>query len=295
MSNEIEIIDENFIESKIYTVRDKQVMLDNDLAKLYGVDTKRLNEQVKRNIDRFPEDYMFQLTIEEFENLKSQNATSSSKHGGRRTLPNVFTEYGIVMLSSVLKSDIAVKMSLKITKAFVSMRRFLAINGEVFQRISAVEKRQFAYEIKSDENFEKLFKAIESKNNIPEQGIFYDGQIFSAYKFVNDLIRKATSSIILIDNYIDDTILTMFSQNQKIKYVLYTKSINNKLNLDIKKYNQQYNNLEIKACNNVHDRFLIIDEKEVYQIGASLKDLGKKIFAFFKLNEPATDLLKRIK
>lgn len=295
MSNEIEIIDENFIKSKIYTVRNKQVMLDRDLAELYGVETKVLNQAVKRNIERFPEYYMFQLTESEFEILRSQIVTSSSQHGGRRYLPYVFTEQGISMLSAVLKSDIAISVSIKIIDSFVSMRRFLAINGEVFQRISEVEKRQLAYEIKSDENFERLFKAIESKNNIPEQGIFYDGQIFSAYKFVNDLIRKATSSIILIDNYIDDTILTMFSQNQKIKYVLYTKSINNKLNLDIEKYNQQYNNLEIKACNNVHDRFLIIDEKEVYQIGASLKDLGKKIFAFFKLNEPASDLMKRIK
>jgi len=188
-----------------------------------------------------------------------------------------------------------VKMSLKITKAFVSMRKFLSINGELFQRISEIEKRQFGYEIKSDENFEKLFKAIENKNNIPEQGIFYDGQIFSAYTFINDLIRKATISIILIDNYIDDTVLTMFSKNQSIEYILYTKSINNQLSLDIKKYNQQYNNLQVLTCNNIHDRFLIIDNKEVYQIGASLKDLGKKIFAFFKLNEPASDLLNRIK
>lgn len=295
MRRELIIDDENLIKSKIHKIREKQVMLDSDLAELFGVDTKRLNEQVKRNIARFPEDYMFSLTAEEFEILKSQNATSRSQHGGRRTLPNVFTEYGIVMLSSVLKSDIAISMSLKITKAFVSMRKFLIANGELFQRLNTVEKRQLAYEIKSDENFEKLFKAIESNNITPEQGIFYDGQIFSAYKFVNDIIRAATTSIVLIDNYIDDTILTMFSINPNIKYTLYTKKINTKLKLDIQKYNQEYKNLNLRTCSNVHDRFLIVDNKDVYQIGASLKDLGKKVFGFFKSNEPVEELLKRIK
>ncbi len=290
MSNEIQLIDENFIKSKIYTVRNTQVILDRDLAKFYQTETRTLKQAVRRNIDRFPEDFMFELNEIDIEYMVSQSVIPSKSYfGGAK--PFAFTEQGVSMLSGVLRTSTAVDISIKIIKSFVAMKKVLSEYGNLFYRLDTLEKKQLTY----DENFEKIFNAIESKNITPEQGIFYDGQIFSAYKFVNDLIRKAKTSIILIDNYIDDTVLTMFSKNKNITYTLYTKTISEKLRLDIKKYNQEYNNLKANTCSNSHDRFLIIDDQEVYQIGASLKDLGKKIFAFFKLNEPAENLINRIK
>lgn len=198
-------------------------MLDSDLAKLYDVESKRLNEQVKRNIARFPQQFRFQLTEKEYQNLRSQFAASSSNdslrsqsvtlnHGGRRYLPYVFTEQGVSMLSAVLKSDKAIQTSIHIINSFVKMRQFLSHNGDIFKRLDLVEKRQISYEIKTDEKFEKLFDALEDKTIKPKQGIFYDGQMFDAYIFVSDLIRSAKSKIILIDNYVDDSVLTLFSK-----------------------------------------------------------------------------------
>ncbi|XPV70185.1 MAG: ORF6N domain-containing protein [Halarcobacter sp.] len=298
------IIDED-IKSKIYTVRNVQVMLDSDLAKLYDVESKRLNEQVKRNIARFPQQFRFQLTEKEYQNLRSQFAASSSNdslrsqsvtlnHGGRRYLPYVFTEQGVSMLSAVLKSDKAIQTSIHIINSFVKMRQFLSHNGDIFKRLDLVEKRQISYEIKTDEKFEKLFDALEDKTIKPKQGIFYDGQMFDAYIFVSDLIRSAKSKIILIDNYVDDSVLTLFSKNQNVDVTIYTKNISKQLNLDFKKYNSQYKKIEIKKFENSHDRFLILDDKEIYHIGASLKDLGKKWFAFSKMDIKSFDILERI-
>jgi len=301
------VIDED-IKNKIYTIRDMQVMLDSDLAKLYDVESKRLNEQVKRNIARFPQQFRFQLTEEEYQNLRSQFATSSSndslrsqiatlenmrgKH--RKYLPYVFTEQGVSMLSAVLKSDKAIEISIHIINSFVKMREFLSHNGDVFKRLDLVEKRQISYEIKTDEKFEKLFDALEDKTIKPKQGIFYDGQMFDAYIFVSDLIRSAKSKIILIDNYVDDTVLTLFSKNQNIDVIIYTKNITKQLSLDLKKYNSQYKKIEIKKFENSHDRFLILDDKELYHLGASLKDLGKKWFAFSKMDLRSFDVLERL-
>lgn len=240
MKKPLSIIPLNNIRALIHTFRGEQVMLDSDLAEIYGVEPRRLNEQVKRNIERFPEAFRFQLTEEEYdslktrlegsssekglrsqnttleesENLRSQNATSS--HGGRRYLPYAFTEQGVSMLSAVLRSETAVKVSIQIIHAFVEMRRFLQANASIFARIESVEHRQLALESKTVENFEKVFRALEAAEP-PKQGIFYEGQVYDAHAFASDLIRKAKSSITLVDNYVDDTVLTLLTKRKKIR------------------------------------------------------------------------------
>ena len=281
---------EQIIQSKIFTIRNKQVMLDRDLAELYQVETRRLNEQVKRNIERFPKDFMFQLSNEEFEIWKSQNAMSNSDKMGLRRAPYAFAEQGVSMLSSVLKSKIAIEISVKIIRTFVSMRKIITSNSLMFERFERVEQRLSLH----DENFNTLFKALEDKSLKPKQGIFYDGQTFDAYLFVADIIKGAKQSIILIDNFVDETVLTLFSKNKNIKVTIYTKSISNQLKLDLKKYNAQYNHIEIKKFNASHDRFLIVDENEVYHIGASLKDLGKKWFGFSKMDSESFKMIERL-
>ncbi len=275
-------------------------MLDIDLAQLYDVETKVLNQAVKRNKKRFPLEFMFQMSSSEYNslrsqitaldiNLKSQIVTSS--WGGRRNLPYVFTEQGVAMLSGVLKSEIAVKISIQIMNAFITIRRFLVSNALIFQRLDSVEQKQVGY----DQKFEQVFDAIQSKEIKPEKGIFFDGQIFDAYKFVSDLIRTATKSIILIDNYIDDSVLTLLNKrNKDVKVVIFTKEISKQLLLDLTKYHSQYSPIEVKEFHQSHDRFLIIDNKEVYHFGASLKDLGKKGFAFSKFDKEAFSLLDKL-
>ncbi len=287
-----DILKLNEIKKKIYTIRGKQVMLDSDLAKLYGVETKRLLEQVRRNKERFPEEFMFQLTKEEYESLRSQFATLKSGRGKhKKYLPYVFTEQGVAMLSAVLRSKTAIDVSIRIMNAFVEMRRFIIENAEIFARLDRVEYKLSEH----DKNFEKVFKALESKDSIPPQGIFFNGQIFDAYKFVSDLIRSAKKSIIIIDNYIDDTVLTLLIKRKEgVKATIYTKKITKTLKLDLEKHNQQYPPVEIKEIKKFHDRFLIIDNKDVYHIGASLKDLGKKVFAFSKMNIKAIEMLSEI-
>jgi hypothetical protein len=294
-NSNIIIYNSSEIQKKIYNIRGEQVMFDNDLANFYGVETRRLNEQVKRNYSRFPKEFMFQLTTAEFENLMSQFAISSSEHGGRRKLPYVFTEQGVAMLAGVLRSDKAIKMSIQIISAFVSMRRFIINNAQLFQRIDTVEKRQLKLEMETDKKFDEVFNAMQSKELEPKQGIFFDGQIFDAYKFISGLIRKAEKSIILIDNYIDETILDLFTKKKKnVKITILTTKTTKTTSLDIKKFNEQYPTLEIKEFSFSHDRFLIIDGKDVYHFGASLKDLGKKWFAFSKFDKNAIELLRKL-
>src|SRR3989344_5876490 len=286
------ILSTDKIRDRIYTIRDMQVMLDADLAELYGVDTRVLNQAVKRNNERFPSRFMFQITLQEYKNLISQSVTSSSRWGGRRYLPYVFTEQGVAMLSGVLKSDTAVRISIQIMTAFVAMRRFIASGVQVFQRLDNIEQKQIGY----DKKFEQIFDAIQSKDIKPEKGIFFDGQIFDAYKFVSDLIRTADKSIILIDNYINDSVLTLFSKrNKDVQVIIFTKEVSKELLLDLAKYNSQYPIIEVKEFKQSHDRFLIIDNKEVYHFGASLKDLGKKWFAFSKFDKEAFKLLDKLK
>lgn len=275
------IISQKEIENRIFLVRGVQVMLDNDLAKIYQVETRALNQAIKRNIERFPNDFMFQLTQSEWENLKSHFVTSS-QHGGRRTLPFAFTEQGVAGLSGVLKSETAVKMHVAIMRAFVRMRKITNENIWLIRRLEGVERKQ----IETDQKIEQLFKALDSKDNIPTQGVFFEGEIFDAYELASKIIRSAKESIVLIDNYIDESSLTHLAKKAKtVKVFLLTKTITKQLTLDVKKANEQYGNFELKTFTTSHDRFLIIDRKELYHIGASLKDLGKKLFAFSKLDE----------
>ena len=269
------------IRNLIYSIRGRQVMLDSDLASLYQVETKNLNKAVKRNIERFPVSFCFQLTEEEVENLRFQIGTSSLSYGGRRYLPYVFTEQGVAMASAILRSDIAVKVSVEIMEAFVEMRRMLISNASLFHRLDKIELKQ----LEADQKFEEIFKALESDKLHSEKGIFYDGQIFDAYTFISDIIRSAKISIILIDNYVDDTVLTLLGKReQSVTVKIYTKNISNQLHLDLQRYNSQYPAIEIELLSDAHDRFLIIDHTELYHIGASLKDLGKKWFAFSRID-----------
>ncbi|MDT8337877.1 MAG: ORF6N domain-containing protein [Sulfurimonas sp.] len=283
------------IEDRIFTIRGMQVMVDRDLAELYGVETKVLNQAVKRNIERFPEEFRFQINkAEMLELVTNCDRFQTLKHSS--SLPFAFTEQGVSMLSAVLRSETAIKTSIQIINSFVKMRRFLSLNADIFKRLELVEKRQISNEIKTDEKFEKLFDALEDKSIKLKQGIFYDGQIFDAYAFISELIRKAKKSIILIDNYCDETTLTHLSKaDPKVKITLLCKTISKQLKLDIEKYNAQYKNLEAKEFKSSHDRFLILDEKEIYHIGASLKDLGKKWFVFSLLEVESFGLMGRVR
>lgn len=287
-----ELIMNKEIQSRIYAIRGVQVMLDEDLALLYGVDTKVLNQAVKRNSERFPEQFMFQITDEEFDRLRSQVVTLDSGRGKhRKYLPYAFTEQGVAMLSAILRSDTAIKVSIQIINAFVAMRRFLLSNAQVFQRLDTLELKQ----LKTDKKIDKVLNALESKEIQPKQGIFFEGQVFDAYQFVSDLIRTAGKSIILIDNYIDDTVLTLFSKRKKgVSLTILTRTVSQQMELDVKKYNEQFPKTEVKEFANSHDRFLIIDESTVYHLGASLKDLGKKWFAFSKMEIGAARMLARL-
>jgi len=294
--NELTVINHQNIQDKIYSIRDVQVMLDRDLAVLYGVETRRLNEQVKRNINRFPQEFMFQLTKQEFEEWISQIATSNKETMGLRKMPFVFTEQGVSMLSAVLKSDTAVQTSIQIMSTFVNMRKFLQNNASIFQKIESIEKRQISYEIKNDTKVDAILNAIEEKGVPQKNHIFYDGQIFDAYLFVSDIIKRAKTSIKLIDNYIDETTLILFTKRDTmVKATLYTKTISKQLELDLQKHNTQYPPIAIKKFDLSHDRFLIIDEKEVYHFGASLKDLGKKWFAVSKMDINSFEIMGKLK
>ena len=336
------------IENLIQVIRGKQVILDRDLARLYGVETKRLNQQVQRNIERFPADFMFQLSKEEAElsrsqfatlnaedeilksqnatssddfprsqfatlnneqeNLKSQFATSSeeailksqiaiSSWGGTRKLPYAFTENGIAMLSSVLRSPIAIATNIQIMRAFTAMRRFIAANAQVFQRLEVIEHTQLslvAHQEEADKKFEEIFRRLDDGSVTQKQGIFYDGQIFDAYVFITERVREAKKRIVLIDNYIDESVFTILDKRPKgVKAKIYTKNLTPQLTLDLEKHNAQYAPIEVEPFDRSHDRFLCIDDT-VYHIGASLKDLGKKWFAFAKMELTTDELLTKI-
>jgi len=289
--NKIALIDIDNLKKRIYTIRGMQVMLDRDLADLYEVETRRLNEQVRRNINRFPYDFMFQLSKKEYANLMSQNAISRSEWGGVRKMPLAFTEQGVASLSGVLKSEKAVEVNIRIMRAFVAMRRLLISDSQIYQRLDNVEKKQ----LKHDKKFEMVFDAIESKGIKPEKGIFFDGQVFDAYKFVSGLVKSAQKSIILIDNFVDESILTIFCKRKKgVVVKIYTRSISKQLRLDVEKFNRQYSPIEVVKFERSHDRFLIIDDKELYHIGASLKDLGKKWFAFSRFDRGFIQRMQKI-
>jgi len=289
--SDIQIVSAQEVQRRIYTIRGIQVVLDKDLAEFYEVKPIRLREQVKRNIKRFPSDFMFQLSNDEVEFMVSQNAIPSRQHLGG-FLPYVFTEQGVAAVSSVLSSERAINVSIQIMRAFVSMRRFFAANATVFQRLGTIEQKQ----LESDQKFKEIFDALEKNQIVPGKGVFFDGQVFDAHVLVSRIIRSAKKSIAIIDNYIDETVLTLLDKRKKsIPAKIYTKSISKQLQLDIGKHNQLYSPITVKTLKTAHDRFLIIDDKTVYHFGASLKDLGKKWFAFAKMDKEGLKIVERLK
>ncbi len=287
------------IEKLIYIIRDKQVMVDSDLAMLYQAETGALNRAVKRNIKRFPEDFRFQLTVEEYENLKCQSGISSlneNGYGGRRTLPYVFTEQGISMLASVLHSDAAVNVSIGIMRAFVEMRRFIANNALLFERISNVELKQLEYQKQTDEKLEQIFEYI-SEHEEASQKVFFDGQIYDAFSLIVSLIQKAEKEIMLIDGYVDvGTLNLLAKKNDGVSVTVYTHQRTRLSNMDVQNFNAQYPTLKIKYTKVFHDRFLVIDRMTAYHIGASLKDAGKKCFGINLIQDAGIikDILQRL-
>ena len=317
------------IENLIHIIRGQQTMLDSDLAKLYGVETRVLNQAVKRNIERFPADFMFQLTKEETDDLRSQIATSSSrsqnvilnvdsenlksqkeisnsrsqfvtlKQGHNiKYLPYAFTENGVAMLSSVLRSKTAIEVNIRIMRAFTAMRSFLMSNAHIFQRLETVEHNYLIVNrhlSEHDRKFEEILSRLDDKEAEPIEGFFYEGQIFDAYTLISDLVRKADTRIILIDNYVDDRVLkTLDKRKDGVSATVFTNPRNSQINLDIRRHNAQYPEINLRHCTNVHDRFLIIDDT-VYFIGGSIKDLGKKIVAFSQMHQSPDDILSKIR
>ncbi len=291
-----ELSELSMITGKIYMIRGVQVMLDSDLAQLYHVETKALNQAVKRNPERFPERFMFQLQENEYVGLRSQIVSSNKadSRGGRRYLPYVFTEQGVAMLSTVLHSYISVDVSIKIMDAFVLMRHYLADNAVVFQRLDRLELKG----IETDENFKQIFKQLESSKQ-PNAIIFFKGQIWDAVSCIEEIIIKATKSIILIDNYVDKGTLDILCKKEPdVLIQIYTSKKNCKLTeTEIDSFKKQYGKLEIRCTDEFHDRFLILDDKEFFHIGASIKDAGKKAFeiSINKDEKSLQALLNRLK
>lgn len=318
MENEINnlIVQDNLsneeIKNLIYTIRGKQVMLDSDVAMLYHYETKKINQAVKRNIERFPEKFCFQLTEEEFSSLRSQivtlnkttvqdnfedsslrsqfatlnENTGRGKH--RKYLPYVFTEQGIAMLSGLLKNDIAIQVSINIMDAFVEMRKFLMVNGQLFERLTNVEYKLLEHYKK----FDKVFDQLQNEENI-KQKIFFEGQIYDAYSLIIDIIKKANKKILIIDNYIDDSVLKMLTKkNKNVEVVILTSNKSNIQKIDIQKFNKEYPILKVAETNKFHDRFIVIDNKEMYHLGASIKDLGKKCFGINKIED--LDIVEKV-
>ena len=288
-------ISPEMVRGRILTIRGVQVLLDRDLAELYGVSTGALNQAVKRNSNRFPERFMFQLSEDEFKNWKSQivisNLSEASVRMGLRKRPFVFTEHGVAMLASVLRSETAVRVSLAIIDAFIAMRQLLIASAEVFKRIETVERRQIADQVRNEERFKEVFKVLDA-NREKIQGVFYDGQLWDARALVLKLVSGAKRSLILIDNWATTATLDLLAKKRKgVKVTVITSEHCKKgvphhaiSDADIKTFNAQYPKLAVRYNETFHDRFLIIDDKELYLIGASLKDLGAKCFAFTKLD-----------
>lgn len=282
------------IKNLIYNIRGKQVMLDSDVAMLYHYETKNVNKAMKRNVERFPEDFCFQLTMTELKEMWFQNGTTlekdNIKYRSEKYLPYVYTEQGISMLAGILKNEIAVQVSIRIMRAFIEMRKFILNNGQVFERLTNVEYElleQNKILTDHEKKFEKVFDELQKKEEKGfKQKIFFDGQIYDAYSLIIDIIKKAKNKILIIDNYIDDNILKMLSKkNKNVEVVILTSQNCNITKLDIQKFNKQYSNLKLAYTNKFHDRFIVIDNKELYHCGASLKDVGKKCFAINKMED----------
>lgn len=283
MENEIIILDENDLKNKIYTIRGVQVMLDSDLAEIYGYETKRFNEQVKNNIERFDEDFRFQLTQDEVDVLRSKFSTTNISTMSR-SLPYAFTEQGIYMLMTVLKGELAVKQSKTLIRLFKQMKDFVLTNSQLFAEIDSIKKHLIESDLhhkENDKRIDELFTLMEKYKIEEKQGIFFQGQIFDAYAKFESFIQSAKKEIVLIDGYVDLTVLERLAKKKKgVNVLLYTDSKTKITNLDVQKFNAQYPTLTLNFTSKMHDRFLIIDNSVLYHIGASLKDLAKKCFAF---------------
>ena len=315
-----ELTEADAIRSRILTIRGVQVMLASDLAALYDVPTKRLNEQVKRNIERFPERFMFQLRSEDLENLRSQFATSNpaaglcdsvlrsqsatSKRGGIRYLPYAFTEHGIIMLASVLNSPTAVAVSVRVIEAFVAMRKALASMAPILSRIAETERRQLedrtarlTDQKRNEERFKLILDAMQDRR-FPPQKVFYDGQIYDAFEQMKKFVRMAKQELVVIDPYFADSVLPLMAQKRKGVSVLVVRNSRNKLlhDVDVAQFNAQYGNtLTVRVSDKFHDRFIIIDKTVLIHVGASLNHLGKKCFAFSSLDKSnIPDILAKI-
>lgn len=274
------VLSQKQIENRIFTIRDYQVMIDLDLAEMYQVETKVLNQAVKRNLERFPAAFRIQLNNTEKKELVTNcDRFDSMKHSSNN--PYAFTEQGVAMLSAVLRSKVAVQISVQIMNAFIQIRKLISHHNGLLQRMDGLERKLVA----ADQKFEQVFKALEGKNNISNQGVFYDGQVFEAYKLTSKIIRSAKKKIVLIDNYMDESTLIQLAKKRKgVRVHLLTKTISKQLKLDVQKANEQYGHFRVNHFELSHDRFLIIDDQQVYHLDASLKDLGKKWFAFSKMN-----------
>ena len=287
----------NNIESLIKVIRGQQIILDRDLARLYQVETSQLNRQVKRNIERFPEDFMFQLTKEECSRCQI-GILNEGRGSNVKYSPYAFTENGVAMLSGVLRSKTAIEVNIRIMRAFTSMRHFMANNASVFSRLETIDYHQLEmlqHQQVTDKRIDEVFRKLDEGSAKPKQGVFYNGQIYDAYTFVGDLIKSAKKRIILIDNYVDETVLTLLDKREEnVPAVIYTQQISRQFQLDLDRHNAQYTPIDVEAFRLSHDRFLCIDD-DVYHIGASIKDLGKKWFGFSKMEILTPDeLLEKI-
>lgn len=290
------IIPYDDIKNLIYTIRGKQVMLDSDVAMLYHYETKNINKAVKRNINRFPEDFCFQLTKSERDQMWFQNGTTlkeeNIKYRSEKYLPYAFTEQGIAMLSGILKNDIAINVSINIMRAFIEMRKFINTNKNLFEKVINIENKMEKKFLEQDKKFDLVFNQLQQEKII-KQNIFFDGQIYDAYSLIVDIIKKAQKQILIIDNYVDDSILKMLTKKKSnIEVIILTSSRSNITPLDIKKFNQEYPVLKVSKTNKFHDRFMVIDHQEMYHLGASIKDLGKKCFGINRIED--TEIIEKI-
>lgn len=286
------------IQSKIALIRDQQVLLDRDLARFYGVEVSQMNRQVKRNIERFPEDFMFQLTKAENDALKCQYGISKQR-GGDRRLPYAFTEQGVAMLSGLLRSEVAIAANIMIMRAFVTMRRFLTMNAQIYQRLDRIEGQQLIdnqWRAETESKIETILDKLEEKTPSPTaEQIFATGCIWDAWQFVSELIRGAKVRIILIDNYVDDRVLTLLCKRKEgVSATIHTR-YNQHFLLDLEKHNQQYSAITaVQIPHKHHDRFLVIDDV-VYLLGASVKDMGTGLCAITRLVTKPEEVLEMIK
>lgn len=280
------VLNNKDIEDCIYNIRDKQVMLDSDIAELFEVETKYLNKQMKRNISRFPEDFCFQLNSQEFNDLRFQNATSN--HGGRRYLPHVYTEHGIIALAGVLKSEVADKMSVEIARKFIQMRKFILENGDILLSLAKLQNRQLEFENETNRKLEQVFKLIE-RLDLPKTALFCGGEWYDAYDYISSIFAFAKKSIILIDPYCDGKALSFLSHRKDGVEITIIKGEHSKLkDEEVELFKTQYGQLNIKTIDDIHDRYLIIDKNVCYSLGTSLNYAGKKLFTINKIEDKET-------